>query len=182
MMRSVERSQHHRLIQSALLAAVCAAIGYLFLALPNFEFITAAIFISGYLMGPLYGLIIGLTAELIFSLFNPYGAPSLPLLLAQICSMAAVGLAGGFAGKARWLERRFWLQALLFGLSGFMLTTVYDTLSTLSFAVFMAEGDVRKIGLSFLSGMSFYLVHIVINTVSFAMLVPLLLKRVRRLI
>jgi hypothetical protein len=176
------RSRNHKLIQSALLAATCVAIGYLFLLLPNFEFITASVFIAGYLMGPLHGLFIGLTAELLFSMFNPYGAPSLPLLAAQVVSMGLTGWTGGMAIRAIPLRRRLWQQALLFSGCGLVLTLIYDSLTTLSFAVFLAEGDMAKIWLSYLSGMTFYLVHMVVNTISFGVLVPVLLKRMKRLL
>jgi energy-coupling factor transport system substrate-specific component len=176
------KSTHLRnVVRAALLVALCVAIGYLFLLIPNFEFITASIFISGFLLGPRYGFIIGAMAEMIFSLFNPYGAPSLPLLLAQVASMAVTGLVGGWLAGAGWRKCPLWLQMILFALVGFLLTLLFDALTTLSFAVLMAAGDVRKIWLTFISGMGFYLVHLLVNTLSFALLVPVLLKRLTRL-
>ncbi len=173
--------RHRIVIRAAILTALCVAIGYLFLLIPNFEFITAAIFISGFLLGPHYGLLIGAIAELIFSLFNPFGAPSLPLLSAQIVAMACTGMIGGWIARLGWLKLPFVLQMFLFALVGFLSTLLFDVLTTLSFAVIMAAGDMRKIWLTLISGMGFYLVHLLVNTVSFAVLVPALLKRLTRL-
>jgi len=181
-MQTAERPRHHKIIQCALLTAASIAIGYLFLLLPNFEFVTASIFISGFLMGPLYGLLIGLTAEFLFSMFNPFGAPSLPLLIAQVLSMAVVGWAGGMVGRTHWLDLPAAVRMAWFGLMGFFCTLVFDMLTTLSFAVFIAGGDRRKMAMTFISGMVFYLVHLQVNTVGFAVLVPVMLKRLKRLL
>ncbi|HPI74370.1 MAG TPA: hypothetical protein PLZ01_13235, partial [bacterium] len=118
----------------------------------------------------------------LFSMFNPFGAPSLPLLIAQVLSMAVVGWAGGMVGRTHWLDLPAAVRMAWFGLMGFFCTLVFDMLTTLSFAVFIAGGDRRKMAMTFISGMVFYLVHLLVNTVGFAVLVPVLLKRLKRLL
>jgi len=86
-----------------MLAAACVVLGYLFMPVPNVEMITAAIFLSGLWTGPRHGLIIGLTAEALFSLSNPMGFPPPPLLAAQLAGM---GLAGWTGGMLRGLVAR----------------------------------------------------------------------------
>jgi uncharacterized membrane protein len=168
---------HNKLYLSGILAATCVTIGYLFLLIPNLEFITAAIFISGYLTGPLYGALIGLIAELIFSLFNPYGAPSLPLLAAQLLAMIIVGFSGGYVARTQWLNAGIKMRTIIFGIIGFGLTLTYDILTSLSDAIVMAGGDTTKLFKLVIAGLAFYILHMVSNTVSFALVVPFLIQR-----
>ena len=166
-------------ILSALLIALCVVIGYIFLYVPNVELLTASVFVSGYLVGPLFGLATGLFAELIFSLFNPLGAPIPSLLLAQTVSMALIGAAGGLYRRRAFDKKMSWPGVVQLAVTGFMLTLLFDVLTTLSFAILMAGTDVKKLLSTFVYGMSFYAIHLFCNTVVFAMLVPLLISRMR---
>jgi len=168
---------HKKLYLAGILAATCVPIGYLFLFIPNLEFITAAIFISGYLTGPLYGILIGVVAELIFSLFNPYGAPSLPLLVSQLLAMAMVGMCGGYMARTRRLAAGFTARAVVFGAVGLALTFLYDLLTSLSDALVMSGGDMGKLFKLVMAGLAFYALHMITNTASFALVVPFLLQR-----
>ncbi|MDZ7721847.1 MAG: ECF transporter S component [candidate division KSB1 bacterium] len=172
--------RYKRVINAAMLTALCAAVGFAFIYIPNIELITAAIFISGFLMGPAYGAAIGALAEFIFSLFNPYGASAPPLLLAQVISMSLVGFTGGIIRTRYWFECPRIRRHVITGLCGLLLTCVFDGLTTLSFAVFVAGGDTQKLASIFTSGIVFYLFHILINTLIFTTLVPVLLNRLHR--
>ncbi len=162
---------------TALFAALAAAVGFIFVAIPNLEFITATIFIGGAVLGIRRGMIAGGMGELIFSLLNPYGMPALPILLSQVMVMALVGGTGGVfyrvVGGGSW----GWRGYLACGAVGMVLTALFDLLTTLSFALFMFGWEWRKIAANLLTGLSFYLFHIIINTLSFAVVVPLLLQR-----
>ncbi|HOT96433.1 MAG TPA: hypothetical protein PLG50_09000 [bacterium] len=175
------RPVYYHWLLAALLVALCVTLGYLFLAIPNLEVFTAAVFASGFLTGPGTGLLIGAFSMLLFSLFNPYGAPTPPLFIAQIFAIALTGMAGGWMRRSRWLARPSWVQALLFGALGFLLTLFYDVLTTLSFAVLMTGGNARQLVTVFLSGMAFYGIHLLGNTLVFALLLPALLQRLRRI-
>jgi hypothetical protein len=175
------RAAYHRWLLAALLVALCVTIGYLFLAIPNVEMFTAAIFASGFLVGAGLGALIGAISALLFSLFNPYGAPTPPLLIAQITCMALTGAVAGWLRNCGWLARPAWARAALFGMLGFLLTLIYDVLTTLSFALIMTGGEAKKIWASFIFGLGFYGLHLLSNTLIFALLVPLLLERLRRI-
>ncbi len=172
---------YHGWLLAALLTALCVVVGYLFLALPNLELFTTAVFISGFLVGARRGALVGATAAMLFSLFNPYGAPAPTLLAAQVMSMALTGAGGGAIQRSGWLTLRPWLRMLLFAATGLLLTLVYDILTTLSFAVLMAGGDMNKLWATFIAGMGFYGVHLAGNTLIFAVLAPALLQRLSRL-
>ena len=164
-----------------MLTALCAAVGFAFIYIPNIELITAAIFISGFLMGPAYGAAVGALAEFIFSLFNPYGVSAPPLFLAQVISMSLVGFTGGIIRTRYWFKYSKIRRHAITGLCGLLLTLIFDGLTTLSFAVFVTGGDTQKLLSVFTSGIVFYFLHMLINMLIFTTLVPVLLNRLHRL-
>ncbi|HET9251853.1 MAG TPA: hypothetical protein VFP58_07035 [Candidatus Eisenbacteria bacterium] len=95
-------------VRSAVLIAFSVACGYakllLFPYLFFVELFTVAVFLSGILVGPMWGAWVGAVARLAFSLANPYGPPHPWVLAAQILGAAWIGAVGGLAGK--WLLDR----------------------------------------------------------------------------
>jgi uncharacterized membrane protein len=169
----------NRLLQitrTALFVALGVAMGYAHVV-PNIELVTATIFIGGFLLGIKEGAFIGTAAEGIYSLFNPYGAPSLPLWLAQVISMAIAGSFGGILGKKISLIDKKQIPTI--GMAGFLITLNFDVLTTLSF-VFTMAFTLKQIVGSFVFGLSFYLTHIISNTVIFFTLVPVILNALRK--
>lgn len=173
------QKQPRKLFIAAMMTALAVTLGYLFLSVPNVELLTATVFISGYILGPVTGAVVGAVAELIYSGLNPMGMPMPNLLLAQILGMAFAGLAGGFLRARNWFENSVVKKTIVFALAGFLVTLIFDVLTTLSFSIVMAEGDVKKIVSSFFFGMSFYFIHLAVNTAIFATFVPLVLNRLK---
>lgn len=162
-----------------MLAAMAVAVGYLFLPVPNLELVTAVIFIAGYILGPSLGLVVGLVAELMFSLFNPYGVAAPPLLIAQVTSMGVTGWAGGALKKI--LPRNNTLfRLVVLGVCGLILTLLFDTLTTLSFVLFISGVNSIKVWSAFIAGMGFYILHIISNTMIFITGVPAMLVFVEK--
>jgi energy-coupling factor transport system substrate-specific component len=171
-----------RLFLAAMLCAMAVVIGYLFVYVPNVEFISATVFIAGYLLGRLYGTIAGMVAEFLFSLLNPMGAAAPPLLLAQVMSFGIIGFMGGVVRERDWHSFLPIARLVYFGALGFFLTLIYDIMTTLSFALFMAGTDFKKITAVFLTGIGFYAIHLVGNTIIFALIVPLILERLEKIV
>jgi energy-coupling factor transport system substrate-specific component len=165
-----------------MLTAVGVILGYLFLSIPNVELVTATVFIAGFFLGPLFGFIVGILTEFIYSALNPMGMAAPNLLIAQILGMALAGYVGGIARQTGWYEKAPLVRIILFGTAGFLITLIFDVLTTLSFTLIMSGGDLNKILSSFLFGMTFYFIHIIINTVVFAILVPLLISRLSQFV
>ncbi|MBD3384603.1 ECF transporter S component [candidate division KSB1 bacterium] len=161
-------------VLAALLTGLAVAVGFVFIYIPNIELFTASVFIAGYILGPAYGILVGVLSRLIFSLLNPMGMSSPPLLLAQLFSMLLVGWTGG-------LFRRLRVSGLprvaLFGVAGFLLTLIYTVLTTLSFLIVSVGFDRQKILSTFAIGTIFTTVHVIGNAIIFSLLVPLILKR-----
>lgn len=163
----------------AVFIALGVAVGYLFSAIPNVELITSTVFLSGYLFGPLYGALAGTLTEAIYSSFNPYGAAPLHLWAAQVLSFAFIGTLGGWIGSFH-IQSRTRLVAIL-GVSGFV-STLFFALTT-SLAYFLMAGKTIPILISgLIQGIGFYTVHIITNTMIFALLLPILIRRLQNIL
>ncbi len=156
--------------QMAILIALGVALGYALVEVPNVELITATVFIGGYMLGKMKGMVIGFITEALFSLFNPYGASPPPLFVAQVLSMTLTGFLGG------WMQKKhvFW-KPWHFGLAGLLSTALFAVLTTLSF-IWTAHIPWAQIPQSFLFGLGFYILHLVSNGLIFLLLVPVIVK------
>ena len=153
--------------------ALGISLGFALIHIPNVELITATIFISGYLLGIKKGAVVGLLTEALYSILNPIGMAAPPLFVAQVLSMSLAGCLGGILGKRK-IHNPMMLHIQL-GVSGFILTTIFAVLTTLSF-VFFIEFSQRTFVGSFIYGLGFYLIHIAANTLIFLTIVPAVLK------
>jgi len=165
------------LVQTALLAALCAAVGYLFSSLPNVELISATTFACGVWAGPRRGALVGALAEAVYAGFNRYGVSPPPLYASQILGFAFLGAAGGVAGPM--LRRVPAAAAVGFAAaSGFVCTLVYDVLTNAAVWVMAREQSFAAVvwgGLVF----PFPFAHALGNTVAFAFVVPAVLRALR---
>jgi len=165
----------------AVLVALAAALGYALAAVPNIELITLTVFISGAVLGRLRGAMVGLMAMGIYSGFAPYGSGlAIPTLFAgQLGAMALVGFSGGILGGL-WRGRTNVTRIAAAAAAGLVLTGVYQTAVVVGYAAMSPEfADGFLAALT--ANLFFPYVHIIWNTVLFAVLVPLLVPRVRRL-
>jgi hypothetical protein len=130
------------IVLSSSLIAFSVACGYakllLFPYLFFVELFTVALFLSGLLAGPAWGLWIGAVARLIFSVANPYGPPHPWVLVAQVLGAALVGALGGvarpwlFGGRPRG-------RVLILLASGLVATLLYDALTTFAQGIAFAS-------------------------------------------
>lgn len=165
------------LVQTALLAALCAAVGYLFSTIPNVELISATTFACGVWAGPRRGALVGALAEAVYAGFNRYGVSPPPLYASQILGFAFLGAAGGLAGPV--LRRVPWAVAVaLAAVSGFVCTLVYDLLTNAAVWVMAREQSFVRVvwgGLVF----PFPFAHALSNTVAFTFVVPAVMRALR---
>ena len=71
-----------KLAKMGIFVALAIALKLPILQIPNVEFFTFVVFSSGYLLGVLEGGVVGGLSILIYTTFNPYGFPPLPIALA----------------------------------------------------------------------------------------------------
>jgi len=167
------------LVRTALLAALCAAVGYLLAGIPNVELISTATFVCGALCGVRRGAVIGLLGGGIFAGLNPNGLSPPPLYAAQVTGFVLLGAGGGAMGPI--LGRAgLGLQAVVAAACGFALTLVYDVLTNVAVWLMAREG--ASLIAVIVGGLSFPLplLHVGVNTLAFGLVVPAVLRAVRR--
>lgn len=172
----------HKTSLTGLYIAFCTVTGFLLAPIPNIEMISLTIFFGGYLFGIWPGIIIGGTAEFLYSAFNPWGSGLAfpPLLIAQVTGMMITGAAGGIAGKFVPGRVPSSLRPFLFAIAGAFVTITFNisvTISSFQFSGFSLE----QLRLTILAGMAFSLWHIISNSILFALLVPTFIRISRNL-
>jgi len=170
---------------TAIFVALAAALGFLLLSVPNVELVTFTVFASGVVLGRWRGALVGALAMAIYSGFNPYGSGlGVPTMFAaQLAASAFAGLTGGITARL-WRSplhvsgRRGLL--LVAGGIGLALTAVYQAAVIVGLAVMSPEFRTGAIAV-LLSNAFFSSVHLVSNTIVFAVLAPTVLPKILQL-
>lgn len=173
--------QEYRLLAlMSLWTGLIATLGIVFALIPNVELVILTAFLAGYTLGPRRGLIVAMVGEAIFSALNPVGSGlGFPILfLFQIISVGFAGWTGGLLRSSLPLNGNIFLERVILGLLGFVLTLIYDLLTSLSLplAAGITEGTIIS---SMLAGLAFFIMHLVSNTILFALFGPGLIRLIK---
>lgn len=175
---------NQRIADTGIFIALFLGLGYIFLYVPNVEFISLIAWLAAFWLGLPAGLLVAVVGEAIFSVMNPMGSSLAypPLFAAQIMAFAVIAVAGGI--------NRYFVEFFKHGarvltmgvaaVNGLMVTVVYDSLTTLAFPVasgFSMEQTIATV----IVGIPFMMLHIVSNTIIFALLIPILIPRAAEL-
>jgi uncharacterized membrane protein len=175
----------------AVFAGLAVALGYLRyllvpIPIPNVELITFTVFIAGVMLGRWRGALVGAISATIYYGVNPLFGSSVampPLYAAQIGSLTLAGLVGGLSGPL-WRRggggRRGGTAAVLGGAFGLVVTVVFQGLLILGLAVSMPSVGGVSFAAALVSNALPALVHIVWNTLLFALLLPVVPRRLER--
>jgi hypothetical protein len=153
---------------AALFTALAVIMGYLLAGVPNIELMTLTVFLAGVFLGARMGAVVGALSILFYSLFNPFGPPMPPLLVSQLAGFCLVGVSGGIMGPL--FHRTVRAGVVASGAAGFIVTVVYDVLTTVAtvFIAVGAGGFGRGFWGIFLAGVTFTALHALSNTALFA--------------
>lgn len=168
---------------TAIFIALAVALGFLLAPVPNVELVTLAVFVSGVVLGPARGALVGAVAMALYSGFSPNGSGAAipPMYAAQIAAMAVSGLVGGLTARF-WMSRAArapWRAAAVGGTVGFVLTAFYQFLVIVGLAA--ASPEFNQGFLAVLVANAFFsTVHLVSNVIVFAIVAPALLARMGR--
>jgi hypothetical protein len=163
----------HRAALAALFIAAGVALGFALASIPNVELVTTTIFTAGYVLGVRTGLVVGIMTEGLYSFLSPYGMAAPPLFIAQITGMAMAGLAGGL------FRRSPSPRPVALAATGFFLTLNFAIITTAAYALFM-NFTRESLWVSLGSGIVFYITHLISNTLIFLIIMPPLLRSLRR--
>ncbi|MFO7841914.1 MAG: hypothetical protein R6V48_07190 [Fidelibacterota bacterium] len=175
--------QNRKIAETGIFLALFLGLAYAFSYIPNLEYITAIAFLSGLLLGWKRGLFVAVAGESIFSIANPLGSGlAFPtLLMAQLISFSVFALIGALSRTymPEMVRRRPGLAGVILGVHGLLLTFLYNVLTTVFYAVpsgFSFEQTVAGI----VSGVPFYLINMISNTITFSILITLLINYVNK--
>ncbi|MFQ5675252.1 MAG: ECF transporter S component [bacterium] len=162
-------------------SALTLAGGYLFISIPNVEIFTATVFLSGLVMGSKNGMWVGLIAQTLFSILNPFGVSPPPLFIAQVLNRIIVGYVGGhFQFFLKRQRQDFKKVGFVFGITGLLLTWLSDLMTDFSF-FFISGFSLEQMKVTFALGVPWYLIHGIGNVLVFAIALPLVAKALDRL-
>jgi uncharacterized membrane protein len=175
----------HEVALIAVFAALAVALGYLLASIPNVELITFTVFVAGVMLGRWRGALVGAVSATIYYGANPYGSSiAIPLLYAaQIGSLAITGIVGGLTGplwRGATAERLRRVLPLLGGGLGLILTAVFQASMIVGLALSMPSLGAVGLGSALASNALFSLLHLAWNTAAFALLLPVLPRRLER--
>jgi len=166
----VRHDSIRRLALSGGLVAAAFAIKYPLVGVVNVEPLTLAFFAVGYAFGASWGAFVGAAGEALYATINPFGPPIVPVWVAQIVSMAVVGLAGGWIGglhhRLNWSQ---WPARALIVAAGIGVTLIFDLLTNMALAV--AIGPFWPV---MVAGIPFAAVHVGSNALLFLLVFPIL--------
>ena len=163
----------NKLVRAAIFTALAIGLGFSLLMVPNIELITVIVFLAGLTLGVRWGILVGGTAEAIFSIFNPFGSGLMfpPLLVSQVISMVIVGITGGMLRSLFFKKEFNKKQIIALALTGFIVTFIFDSLTTLSYPVSVGFDFSQTFGI-YLTGIGFTLLHQISNAIIFPIVVP----------
>ena len=167
------------LIKAAIFSAIAIGLGYMFLFVPNVEFISVTVFLSGLTLGFFWGAIVGMSSIALYSIFNPLGSGIIyfTLLIGQVVAMGMIGLVGAFS-------KRFFNivkpkhHVFLAGTIGFMCTSLYDAVTNLAYPISAGYAWTETLVYAF-AGMLFTAMHLFSNVIIFSIVVSSYIKKMR---
>jgi len=97
------------------------------------------------------------------------------VFISQIIGMAGVGFVGGLLQGVFMIREYSLHKVITVGIAGFILTFIFDSLTTLSYPVSAGFDFSRTMGF-YISGLGFTLLHQIANSFIFAIGVPRITK------
>ncbi len=165
------------LVLMAILTALAVALGMLLVHVPNIELVSFTVFVSGAVLGRWRGACLGMIAMGLYSGVNPIGSglgiP--PMFVAQVLATGFIGFAGGLL-RGIWRMGARAREVILAAVTGLALTGIYQVGVVTGLAV--ASLDVGTgFKAAFVANAFFSTVHMVSNTIVFAVLVPVIVPQ-----
>ncbi len=166
------------------MTSLSVATNYLMLSLTNVKLMDLFVFVSGYLRGPLVGVLVGCFTWLIYGTLNPYGF-SLPILIATMSGESIYGIIGGLSshfrifgdfGFSSSFKGDVWSLNFKFAILGFFCTFIYDLYTNIISGLVSGLPIVAALIL----GIPFSLIHEVSNLILFFFGASILIGAIHR--
>lgn len=167
------------------IVAINLSSNYVMIGVPNVKFMDLFVFISGYLMGAIPGIIVGVLTWLVYGTINPYGF-NLIILGATCLGESLYGVAGWLSAKfglgsdfssIKLSDETVWWTNLKFGVIGFFSTFVYDLFTNIVSVVIVGLPPMMAI----IQGAPFAVAHEVSNFFFFFFGCSILITSIRKI-
>jgi hypothetical protein len=167
----------NNLVRASIFTALAIGLGFSLLMVPNVELITVVVFLAGLTLGARWGALVGGTAEFFFSLLNPFGSGLVfpPLMISQVLAMVIIGVSGGLLRPIFFKKDYQQKKIVLLVASGFLLTFLFDSLTTLAYPISVGFDFPQTLGI-YISGIGFTLIHQISNAIIFPIVIPKVVK------
>ena len=155
----------------SMFAALAIGASYILAPLINIELMSVLLFIAGFLYGKYVGIFVGLISSIIYYGWNPFGVSPLPMYITCVGCMAFIGLLGGILNASQTKKKKIDIKLsniAKLALIGFFFTLLFDILTNLIYAYIYYAGNIH---LAFITGLPFMIIHLISNTIIFALLV-----------
>ncbi|MFX1577613.1 MAG: ECF transporter S component [Promethearchaeota archaeon] len=167
-----------RIALVAIFAALAVGGNYALSAIPNIELSSIMVFLSGFLFGPLIGVLVAFIAMIIYQIWNPWGAFIPPIGLAVIGCTVFIGIIGGILGKALqrfdYSDTKWFLMPALFGI---LLTLLFDLITNFAYTVTFGMPFI----VALITGLPFTAVHVTTNAILFGLITQPVTRAVHQL-
>jgi len=166
------------------MTALCVTSNYAMIGIPNVKFMDLFVFVSGYSLGSLAGILVGCFTWFVYGTLNPYGF-SLPILMATSLGEAVYGLAGGLSNRfgirvpdlSSVGEGKYWICNIKIALLGFLLTFFYDLFTNIVSAITVG----LPIPVALINGIPFAVLHEGSNVAFFFFGGAVMINAIRRI-
>tara|TARA_X000001036_G_scaffold257667_1_gene239613 strand:+ start:269 stop:793 length:525 start_codon:yes stop_codon:yes gene_type:complete len=168
----------NNLVRAAIFTSTAIGLGFVFMLIPNLEFISVTVFLAGMTLGFYFGAIVGGTSMLIYSVLNPLGSGLIyfPLLVSQILAMGVIGFLGASV-RIFLFNLSYRMLIPISGILGFLSALWYDGVTTLAYPISAGYNLDEALAYA-VSGILFTLMHIFSNTLIFSIVVPGYINRI----
>ncbi|MHA1733305.1 MAG: hypothetical protein ACTSU5_15265 [Promethearchaeota archaeon] len=164
-------------------SALCLAVGYALVFVPNVELFTMMVFLSGFLFGVYVGASVGSISSMLFAYLNPLGASHLLLYLTQVSLYTLLGAVAGFIrGKSPLDEVEMDGKHIFkFVVTGIVFVLVFDVATTVAQYLPFVGLNASALWAYLVFGAGFTAIHLISNAFSFGCLVPVIVAAVKPL-
>lgn len=167
----------NNVVKAAIFSALAVGLGFAFIFVPNIEFISVIVFISGLTLGLKWGIVVGASSMFIYSSMNPLGSGLVfpPLLLGQVLSMGVIGALGAGSKHIFNANSSVQFHIIFSGFCGLSCALIYDISTSVSYPLSVGYGYKQTLGYV-VSGLLFTFVHQLSSVIIFLIVVPKYLK------
>lgn len=165
----------------AILTALGPALSISFIWFPYIELMTLTIFLSGVILGPLYGSILAILSTSLYEIIaSLIVGPALPVYPFKLIAFSLVALAGALMGyKTNFSTSFFW--RLFFGALGGLLTLSYDLIVSLGMFFFLGTEFGSYFAFLF-GGLPVTAIRVATNTLLFAFVPDIILRTIKPIV